>query len=278
MSSADKPIECEWQGCKDTFTDPEVLYVHLCNDHVGRKSTNNLCLTCHWKGCEVTCVKRDHITSHLRGESVLSFFLSLAASGRGAKWEACSVVRSSRIADSMHFTPTVHTPLKPHSCEVRRSFFFHRLPASVVFFPPSVRTTSALLFGVTPLEPPFPHRLHAAKRMPSLFLLPPTSPQNSRRDVLANVPTIVTKELKFLLAWLDTSDVDLTPLTPKRLRPRSYPPLGASVNLGFSGSFLGSARLTFSCFFVFTSSSSIYSLYYPLSPSCHRHRRAFMGC
>lgn len=59
---------CKWKGCANTYEDPEDLYVHLCNDHVGRKSTNNLCLTCQWKGCEVTCAKRDHITSHLRGE------------------------------------------------------------------------------------------------------------------------------------------------------------------------------------------------------------------
>ncbi|KIP11794.1 hypothetical protein PHLGIDRAFT_44970, partial [Phlebiopsis gigantea 11061_1 CR5-6] len=51
---------------------------HLCNDHVGRKSTGNLCLTCRWRDCNTTCAKRDHITSHLR----------------------------------------VHTPLKPHVCEV----------------------------------------------------------------------------------------------------------------------------------------------------------------
>ncbi|EIN14023.1 hypothetical protein PUNSTDRAFT_16975, partial [Punctularia strigosozonata HHB-11173 SS5] len=51
---------------------------HLCNDHIGRKSTNNLCLTCKWKDCSTTCAKRDHITSHLR----------------------------------------VHTPLKPHTCDI----------------------------------------------------------------------------------------------------------------------------------------------------------------
>lgn len=37
--------------------------------HVGRKSTNNLCLTCKWLGCNVTCAKRDHITSHMRGKA-----------------------------------------------------------------------------------------------------------------------------------------------------------------------------------------------------------------
>jgi hypothetical protein len=59
--------KCEWVDCTMSFSDPETLYTHLCNDHIGRKSTNNLCLTCHWKDCGTTCAKRDHITSHLRG-------------------------------------------------------------------------------------------------------------------------------------------------------------------------------------------------------------------
>ncbi|KAI0095207.1 hypothetical protein BDY19DRAFT_916789 [Irpex rosettiformis] len=69
---------CQWIDCDKVMTDPETLYNHLCNDHIGRKSTGNLCLTCKWKDCGTTCAKRDHITSHLR----------------------------------------VHTPLKPHVCEV----------------------------------------------------------------------------------------------------------------------------------------------------------------
>ena len=69
---------CQWIDCDKILPDPEALYNHLCNDHIGRKSTNNLCLTCRWKDCGATCAKRDHITSHLR----------------------------------------VHTPLKPHTCEV----------------------------------------------------------------------------------------------------------------------------------------------------------------
>lgn len=71
-------IECKWKSCQYRSPNPEDLYEHLCNQHVGRKSTNNLCLTCGWEGCGVKCVKRDHITSHLR----------------------------------------VHTPLKPHPCQV----------------------------------------------------------------------------------------------------------------------------------------------------------------
>ncbi|KAG1174847.1 hypothetical protein G6F70_004509 [Rhizopus microsporus] len=57
---------CRWKGCTKLFSDPEQLYSHLTNDHVGRKSTGNLCLTCHWEDCDVSVIKRDHITSHLR--------------------------------------------------------------------------------------------------------------------------------------------------------------------------------------------------------------------
>jgi hypothetical protein len=71
---------CLWIDCVLSFPDPEVLYNHLCNDHIGRKSTNNLCLTCKWKDCGTTCAKRDHITSHLRGLFISSpslFFINL---------------------------------------------------------------------------------------------------------------------------------------------------------------------------------------------------------
>ncbi|KAJ3811077.1 hypothetical protein F5876DRAFT_40435 [Lentinula aff. lateritia] len=74
---------CQWQDCSQSFVDPETLYNHLCNEHIGRKSTNNLCLTCKWKDCGTSCAKRDHITSHLR----------------------------------------VHTPLKPHVCEICKKSF-----------------------------------------------------------------------------------------------------------------------------------------------------------
>ncbi|KAH7930505.1 hypothetical protein BV22DRAFT_1028227 [Leucogyrophana mollusca] len=78
-----EPYVCQWIDCSSSFSDPEVLYNHLCNDHIGRKSTNNLCLTCKWKDCGTSCAKRDHITSHLR----------------------------------------VHTPLKPHVCEICKKSF-----------------------------------------------------------------------------------------------------------------------------------------------------------
>ncbi|KAG8895191.1 hypothetical protein FRB99_000712 [Tulasnella sp. 403] len=77
-ASADEALRCQWEACTQTCPDGDQLYLHLCNAHIGRKSTNNLCLTCKWNNCGTTCSKRDHITSHLR----------------------------------------VHIPLKPHTCEV----------------------------------------------------------------------------------------------------------------------------------------------------------------
>lgn len=92
---------CQWVDCSSTFTDPEVLYNHLCNDHIGRKSTNNLCLTCKWKDCGTSCAKRDHITSHLRGTYTPLLLKS----------------------PFIRIPPLVHTPLKPHVCEVRLDCF-----------------------------------------------------------------------------------------------------------------------------------------------------------
>jgi hypothetical protein len=88
---------CQWLDCTKSFTDAEPLYDHLCNDHVGRKSTNNLCLTCKWRDCATTCSKRDHITSHLRGPRLFSSRATLPFS---------------------YHSPIVHTPLKPHVCDV----------------------------------------------------------------------------------------------------------------------------------------------------------------
>ncbi|TFB06437.1 pH-response transcription factor pacC/RIM101 [Trichoderma ghanense] len=74
---APRPLVCRWNQCGQKFTNAETLYEHICERHVGRKSTNNLSLTCQWNSCRTTTVKRDHITSHIR----------------------------------------VHVPLKPHKCE-----------------------------------------------------------------------------------------------------------------------------------------------------------------
>ncbi|CAG8793908.1 35259_t:CDS:2 [Gigaspora margarita] len=82
-SAKNEEMICLWKQCNRNFEDPELLYQHLANDHVGRKSTGNLCLKCHWDKCEVQTSKRDHITSHLR----------------------------------------VHVPLKPHVCPRCRKAF-----------------------------------------------------------------------------------------------------------------------------------------------------------
>jgi hypothetical protein len=76
-------LKCEWVNCNDRLPTPEKLYDHVCEKHVGRKSTNNLNLTCGWGNCRTTTVKRDHITSHIR----------------------------------------VHVPLKPHKCDFCQKAF-----------------------------------------------------------------------------------------------------------------------------------------------------------
>jgi hypothetical protein len=77
-AQAEDNLVCRWgTDCGERFTGAEALYDHLCEKHVGRKSTNNLNLTCQWNSCRTTTVKRDHITSHIR----------------------------------------VHVPLKPHKCD-----------------------------------------------------------------------------------------------------------------------------------------------------------------
>ena len=92
--AADDNLSCQWDKCTERCTSAEALFVrqlrpqflipkltlskdHICEKHVGRKSTNNLNLTCGWNSCRTTTVKRDHITSHIR----------------------------------------VHVPLKPHKCD-----------------------------------------------------------------------------------------------------------------------------------------------------------------
>ncbi|KAH8719195.1 hypothetical protein GQ44DRAFT_751787 [Phaeosphaeriaceae sp. PMI808] len=76
-NSSGDSLTCQWQSCGERLPSAEQLYDHVCERHVGRKSTNNLNLTCQWGNCRTTTVKRDHITSHIR----------------------------------------VHVPLKPHKCD-----------------------------------------------------------------------------------------------------------------------------------------------------------------
>ncbi|GAN08551.1 hypothetical protein MAM1_0211c08065 [Mucor ambiguus] len=57
---------CRWASCERSFDNPEDLFNHLSDDHVGRKATNNLCLQCQWNNCGTVAAKRDHLASHLR--------------------------------------------------------------------------------------------------------------------------------------------------------------------------------------------------------------------
>ncbi|KAJ6118265.1 hypothetical protein N7471_013732 [Penicillium samsonianum] len=77
MNGPGEQLPCQWVGCTEKSPNAEALYEHVCERHIGRKSTDNLNLTCQWGTCNTTAVKRDHITSHIR----------------------------------------VHVPLKPHRCE-----------------------------------------------------------------------------------------------------------------------------------------------------------------
>ncbi|KAI9281473.1 hypothetical protein BY458DRAFT_498699 [Sporodiniella umbellata] len=74
---------CQWESCQGFFDSAESLYNHLSDEHVGRRSTNNLCLKCCWNGCGTIAIKRDHLASHIR----------------------------------------VHLPLKPHTCVICKKGF-----------------------------------------------------------------------------------------------------------------------------------------------------------
>lgn len=70
-----EPLICHWDNCNLEFYTAALLYHHLCQDHVGRKSQRNLQLNCHWGDCKVRTEKRDHITSHLRVHVPLKPFI-----------------------------------------------------------------------------------------------------------------------------------------------------------------------------------------------------------
>ncbi|PVU96185.1 hypothetical protein BB561_001356 [Smittium simulii] len=60
-------LKCKWENCTHaSFADVNTLYSHITNEHIGRKTKGNLCLTCKWENCGATTTKRDHITSHIR--------------------------------------------------------------------------------------------------------------------------------------------------------------------------------------------------------------------
>ncbi|KAI9680965.1 MAG: hypothetical protein M1829_001045 [Trizodia sp. TS-e1964] len=94
--AAEDLLRCRWHRCGERQTSAEALYTnvvkicsssvwqeHICERHIGRKSTSNLNLVCGWGNCRTSTIKRDHITSHVR----------------------------------------VHVPLKPHRCTVCEKTF-----------------------------------------------------------------------------------------------------------------------------------------------------------
>lgn len=67
-------LNCKWRNCQASYPDQDALYAHLSQEHVGRRSSRNLCLYCHWDSCQSGFYKRDHITSHLRVHIELKSF------------------------------------------------------------------------------------------------------------------------------------------------------------------------------------------------------------
>lgn len=71
MGTSNKKIDreihqCQWFNCGRFFESASDLFQHMSNQHVGRKTTETLCLTCGWNGCGRRFDKRDHIISHVR--------------------------------------------------------------------------------------------------------------------------------------------------------------------------------------------------------------------
>ncbi|KAI9329437.1 hypothetical protein BDR26DRAFT_1011714 [Obelidium mucronatum] len=76
-SSADMPLvfDCLWTlekskaRCPHTFNTADELFIHLSEDHIGRKALGTLVLTCEWAGCihkTRLFAKRDNAVSHVR--------------------------------------------------------------------------------------------------------------------------------------------------------------------------------------------------------------------
>ncbi|RXK35004.1 hypothetical protein M231_07734 [Tremella mesenterica] len=161
-------IPCKWAKCQYVSASPDQLYEHLCNAHVGRKSTNNLCLTCGWEGCGVKCVKRDHITSHLR----------------------------------------VHTPLKPHPCGVCKKTFkrpqdlkkherIHTAEHHALHKLSKAPTTIDAAYNTSIIEPTAGRRISDGSSAHSTSLSPPSSnaskPSSPYENLLTNMSRVQAK-------------------------------------------------------------------------------------
>ncbi|ORX98637.1 hypothetical protein K493DRAFT_213956 [Basidiobolus meristosporus CBS 931.73] len=114
-----------------------MLYIHLTEFHVGRKSTNNLCLTCHWDDCTVKTIKRDHITSHLRIHIPLKPFVCkncLKTFKRRQDLKKHEKIHEPHFRKQSHLIPTTIFSCHRTACVVP---IMRATPASAPISPPN---------------------------------------------------------------------------------------------------------------------------------------------
>jgi len=177
--------KCEWADCTNTYLDPETLYGHLCNDHIGRKSTNNLCLTCKWKECGTVCAKRDHITSHLRGMSLRRLSRIRYSSYNSTHTSKASCLRG------MEFHHSSRTNLASHinfyrfaarlSSDLRTSKSTRKyIPKSTTY---NISTPRQLLLPTRPMFQECVEKRPPTKPRPLSRSLPPLIPKSQLREL-----------------------------------------------------------------------------------------------
>ncbi|SCV00902.1 LANO_0F09142g1_1 [Lachancea nothofagi CBS 11611] len=244
-------LVCDWESCGQKFPQPELMYHHLCNDHVGRKSQKNLQLNCHWGQCTAKTVKRDHITSHLRVHVPLKPFAcstcrkqfkrpqdlkkhlkvhlddeTVIKRRRGPKPNSKKVVKSDVntapklpsitfekfLADEMHHYKPYYTPQLGERLQV------------MMAPPPALVGSNNLDPRQTPFRsvPPAPQQLQS-----SFNLSPHSAPQDIR--VAAGFFSTLSQDMNRRLPRLPQlntvrSSTPVSPLTPASI-PSRYPPV-----------------------------------------------------
>ncbi|WFD42605.1 hypothetical protein MPSI1_001251 [Malassezia psittaci] len=143
-SASDLETQCLWRGCNVQSDNAEELYKHLCDDHVGRNSKNNLCLSCHWDGCQAAYSKRDHITSHLRIHLPMKPFLCTVC---GKKFKRSQDLkkhgRTHLYSTSQDEKPTEDTHDSDTSAPIRDTLIPPSAPVSMYPNLPTLCTTTS---------------------------------------------------------------------------------------------------------------------------------------